>query len=182
MHTSADCKQRCLSIARSYALHSNPKNALALFVRASELASKCLPVCESSPNDEEGPLGLDVSGEQARALSTHLKQLVWQYRGIVEIEKLGSDVEDQETESSLPPLLERLNEYPPAGPDLSKLVTYPPKLEPIPVKPLFFDVAWNYIDYPREAKRTVDTREATTPTTEAKQQDGKKKGWFGFGI
>lgn len=80
-------------------------------------------------------------------------------------------------------MIERLNEYPLEGVDLSNLVTYPPKMEPMPVKPLFLDVAWNYIDYPREGKRAIPSvsgpaAAAPAPATEVKEA---KRGWFGFG-
>nr|KMM70532.1 hypothetical protein CPAG_06843 [Coccidioides posadasii RMSCC 3488] len=169
---------RCLSIGRSHAFLSNPKNALALFARASDLASKCQSA-NAHPTSAAGLSRMEVSGQQANALSTHLQHLIWQYRGIVEIEKLNDEASRAEN-STLPPLLERLGGYPSASPDLSNLVTYPPKIQPIPVKPLFFDVAWNYIDYPREAKRAIDVRESTTADTEEKPEP-KKRGWFGFG-
>lgn len=82
-------------------------------------------------------------------------------------------------------MVEKLNDYPVKGVNLENLVTYPPKLEPIPVKPLFFDAAWNYIEYPgREIQEKVESKSAPEPvvkgqTTETAAQ--QKKGWFGFG-
>jgi signal recognition particle subunit SRP68 len=75
-----------------------------------------------------------------------------------------------------------LNSYPSDGHvDLANLVTYPPKLEPIPVKPLFFDVAYNYIQYPGK-NQGGETPQATAPREEnGKEQQPAKKGWFGFG-
>ena len=68
--------------------------------------------------------------------------------------------------------------------DLSRLVQYPPKIEVVPVKPLFFDVAWNYIEYPGrkvqpqvvEQVRTQVVQEEERPTSSS-----GKKSWFGFG-
>lgn len=81
-----------------------------------------------------------------------------------------------------PPLIERLDEYPAGDGDLSNLVDYPPKVQPIPVKPLFFDVAWNYIDYPREGKKVVQSeREATAQAPAAEPKRETKRSWFGFG-
>ena len=81
-------------------------------------------------------------------------------------------------------MIERLDEYPPEGVDLTNLVTYPPKLQPVPVKPIFLDVAWNYIDYPGRPKKGIITAtdnklEETPPKLEPKKE--VKKGWFGFG-
>ncbi|KAL8924845.1 MAG: hypothetical protein Q9172_002464, partial [Xanthocarpia lactea] len=80
-------------------------------------------------------------------------------------------------------MIERLHEYPPEGVDLTNLVTYPPKLQPIPVKPIFLDVAWNYIDYPgRPKKGTATAKEgkAEEPISKAEPKKEAKKGWFGF--
>ncbi|KAI2093284.1 signal recognition particle subunit srp68 [Ophidiomyces ophidiicola] len=171
---------RCLSIGRSHALLANTKNALALFVRASDLCSQSESAYAfpDTTKTEEKPLRLELSSLQVNAVSVQLQHLVWQYRGIVEIERLCAEAENSDT--VLPPLLERLSEYPPSGADVSNLVAYPPKLEPVPVKPLFLDLAWNYIDYPREAKKAVNTQQPSTPAAEVKPET-KRKGWFGFG-
>jgi len=82
--------------------------------------------------------------------------------------------------TSAAPIVERLNDYPANGVDLKNLVTYPPQLKPVPVKPLFFDVAWNYIDYPGRTPE-VANGESEKTRTEAGPQEEKKKGWFGWG-
>lgn len=86
------------------------------------------------------------------------------------------------------PLVERINDFPAPGldVDLENLVTYPPKIEPVPVKPLFFDVAFNYLEYPGQAKKTVEQKSAPAAfddeTVEASPKpEEKKRGWFGFG-
>lgn len=93
--------------------------------------------------------------------------MVAQYRGLVTLERA-------ETDSGLSqqrPLVERLHQFR-TSTDLSNLVPYPPQMQPVPVKPLFLDVAWNYIDYPRST-----STENVTATPEEK----KGRGWFGFG-
>jgi len=66
---------------------------------------------------------------------------------------------------------------------LQNLVTYPPKLEPVPVKPLFFDAAWNYIDYPGREVQLVENGGKVEEQDDSREQtaEQKKKGWFGFG-
>jgi len=68
---------------------------------------------------------------------------------------------------------------------MKNLVTYPPKLQPIPVKPLFFDLAWNYIDYPGRTPAAAAVNGAANSGAESKGAAGEKKetrkGWFGFG-
>lgn len=90
------------------------------------------------------------------------------------------------SQAYMPPAVQRLTEYPPLGTtlDLGRLVNYPPKLQPVPVKPIFLDVAFNYIDYPgrgtveaANGNATIAPDAATKPT----EQKPVKKGWFGFG-
>lgn len=102
---------------------------------------------------------------------------------MVELSNLSEAARKSEENSDNTPLAERLNQYPSREVDLQSLVQWPPKLEPVPVKPLFFDAAWNYIEYPgREAKQV-----ATNGTREEKREEAaqpmqqQKKGWFGFG-
>ena len=107
------------------------------------------------------------------------------HRAFAELESLqaASDAASKKTPSQRPPLVERLDEYPPNGADLRNLVTYPVQVQPVPVKPIFLDVAWNYIDYPGRTRDEAEvqvngTRDATAKVAEKKET---KKGWFGFG-
>jgi signal recognition particle subunit SRP68 len=81
------------------------------------------------------------------------------------------------------PVVERLNEYPTSGSvDLKNLVTWPPKLKPVPVKPLFLDVAWNYVEYPGRAPAKQEPEPEKAPAEETQpEKPAAKKGWFSFG-
>lgn len=81
----------------------------------------------------------------------------------------------------VPPLVERLGEYPVEDVDLTRLVNFPPNLQPIPVKPLFFDLAWNYIDYPGRGTAGVNGAPAPPKSAVEEKKEPAKKGWFGFG-
>ncbi|KAF2101701.1 hypothetical protein NA57DRAFT_34726 [Rhizodiscina lignyota] len=179
---------KCLNIAYSHAIVSNPKNALALLLRAETIASNAVSASVKSPQPPaDAPLKVDVSSNAAKQLHTRLKSLITQYRGLVELHNLNvnSNLAAQKNLTSAAPIVERLHEYPAAGVDLENLVTYPPKLKPVPVKPIFLDVAWNYIDYPGHGGAV----QAPAPgeVNGMKEADGKeeqkpaKKGWFGFG-
>ncbi|CAH1107231.1 unnamed protein product [Psylliodes chrysocephalus] len=57
----------------------------------------------------------------------------------------------QKTYKSKKPLIERLDEFREDAQLLSKnpnLVTFPPQMEPVPAKPLFFDLALNFVEFP----------------------------------
>ena len=174
---------RCLTIARSHALLSNPKNALALLARASEKCSAAHSHLSSTMDtSDSSPPNITVSLSEASFLNSLLEGEVQRYRALVELSNLNDTAQKSEEGTSRPPLVERLNEYPAKGVDLKNLVSYPPKLEPVPVKPLFFDAAWNYIEYPGRklvaaVENSVEDGEKVTQQAPAQQ----KKGWFGFG-
>jgi signal recognition particle subunit SRP68 len=130
---------------------------------------------------DSSPPNISVSPSEAQFLKDLLDGEVQRYRALVELSNLDST---QKISESTQPLVERLNDYPTTSVKLSNLVTYPPKLEPIPVKPLFFDAAWNYIEYPgREVESVAENgvKENTNPAKSTEQAAQQKKGWFGFG-
>lgn len=172
---------------------SKPKNALALVNRAAEKCSSAHSYLASSMDtSSSGPPNLTVSPSEAAALHSLLQSELQCQRALVEISNLTSTVPKAGEESLYrKPLVERLHEYPADGVvDLRNLVKYPPKVEVVPVKPLFFDAAWNYVDYPgrrtekvaENAGMEVDVEETQEETQEPSQQEQpQKKGWFGFG-
>lgn len=172
-----------MNIAFSHVLLSSPANALALFARAESLAAKAIPAASPSV---EGPPKLDISVGQAKALHSALQSSIAQYRGLVELQKHSSSValQAQKNTTFATPTVEKLHEYPPNGVDLHNLVTYPPKLQPVPVKPLFLDVAWNYIEYPGQTKAEAPAPASTRnvgKSEEKQEEKPAKRGWFGFG-
>ncbi|KAF2089497.1 signal recognition particle [Saccharata proteae CBS 121410] len=175
---------KCLNIAYSHALLSNPKNALALFARGLECSTASLSQL-SAVSEASFPPKLSVTGEQARALHRHLQGLVSQFRALVDLRTSSADsaMATKRRLFSAAPMVERLEEYPNEGVDLSRLVQWPPKVQPVPVKPLFLDVAWNYIDYPGRTPTVVEAEDMMDVDggVQAEEQQPKKKGWFGFG-
>jgi signal recognition particle subunit SRP68 len=152
------------------------------------MSSAALPILKSLTDaSASSPTNISISLSEAQALHDLLQGELQRHRALVEISNLSNNTRANEKPGSGFPLVERLNIYPANGVvDLTNLVTYPPKLEPIPVKPLFLDVAWNYIDYPGQttAKLTANVvqqpAEAVTKEQEQPSQQ-QKKGWFGFG-
>ena len=175
--------QRCLAIARSHSFLGSTKNALALFSRALEHSSLANPSSLNQPTSPKPP-SLDLSPAQASSLQNLLRSLVTHYHALVELHNLASSSASK-SGAKPSPLIENLDEYPTNGADLTNLVTYPPKVEPIPVKPLFLDVAWNYIEYPGRERNVTGNGVnglgdgAAKPVEEKKE--AKKGGWFGFG-
>ena len=174
---------RCLAIARSHSLIGHTKEALAMLSRALDQASTAsnnLPSFETSANK---PLNIEVSSTQASKLKDLLQGTVFQYRALVELQNLEAATSKAAAGNVYRPLVERLAEYPIGEVDLTKLVTYPPKLEPVPVKPIFLDLAYNYIDYPGRGPKSAE-KNVHGMTEKAMGREEKKegrKGWFGFG-
>jgi signal recognition particle subunit SRP68 len=133
-------------------------------------------------SDTSSPPNISVSHSEVIFLKNLLDGEVQRYRALVELSNLTANAQKSEG-GNRQPLVERLNEYPSNGVDVENLVSYPPKLEPIPVKPLFFDAAWNYIEYPgREIESSAPSSGRGEKTGSQEQTaEQKKKGWFGFG-
>lgn len=76
------------------------------------------------------------------------------------------------------PAVERLGEYPASGfVDLEKIVEWPPRLRVVPVKPLFLDTAWNYIEYPGRGTASAPAAKGPAAVGKAEEPAPKKKGW-----
>lgn len=122
-------------------------------------------------------LNIEICQADVQFLHNLLKGEVQRCRAIVEVDNLRAKARSTSSQVKTP-LVDRLREYPAEGVDLENMVDYPPRIQPIPVKPLFFDAAWNYIDYPGNAPATVAPESGDEP---APAPEPKKRGWFGFG-
>lgn len=174
---------KCVNIAYSHNLLGHHLNALALLTRAQILADQA-PASPNSISSSPAPT-LDLSTEALQALQKHTAALAARTHALVEIHKLEANAATaaQKNMTSATPLVQRLNDYPTPGTqlDLTKLVSYPPKVEAVPVKPLFLDVAFNYIEYPGRAQRASVVEEKPAVNGVQEQGQEKRKGWFGFG-
>jgi len=191
---------KCLNIGYSHAILARHANALALFARAAELALASSVVHESAdvpePDGTTSVPTLAVSPAQTKTLQVHTQALTNRQHGLVALHHFAAEAAtaaaaaaDAEGEEAAP-LVERLDEYPASGRvDLSNLVLYPPRLRAVPVKPIFLDLAWNYIDYPGRGGAAAPVEGATGRVngvgnewaSSKVEEEKKKKGWFGFG-
>ncbi|KAF1838908.1 hypothetical protein BDW02DRAFT_585504 [Decorospora gaudefroyi] len=175
---------KCLNLSHSYAFLATPKQALALCSRALSLASQAASAPQSESLSSSSAPKLEVSREQTQMLKKNLENLNSHYRGVVALSQLfaNSDAASKAGLMNAAPVVERLNEYPSSGSvDLKNLVTWPPKLKPVPVKPLFLDVAWNYVEYPGRAPQVQEPEPAKPAVEEKEERPQAKKGWFSFG-
>ncbi|EXJ54631.1 hypothetical protein A1O7_09972 [Cladophialophora yegresii CBS 114405] len=201
---------KCLAVGRSHAISDHIPNALALYARALELAETAASKLGAPTTaDNATPPNLGISSQQIHLTTSTLRKLVLRYRALADLKSSNanatSDAASSPTAATAPkpaPLIERLshNTYIP-NLDLTNLVNYPPKLRPVPVKPLFFDLAWNYIKYPGQkgpeddlqpgaredvlmhdaGARTATNGPVSEPDTKEDRRAPPKRGWFGFG-
>jgi signal recognition particle subunit SRP68 len=167
-----------LSIARSHSIVDQSFNALALTKHAYDqcLQSTAFFSKHGVSSSESLILSIEIRQTDIQFLHNLLEGELQRCRAIVEIDNVREKSKSTSSQVKIP-LVQRLGEYPAEGVDLENLVDYPPQIQLIPVKPLFFDVAWNYIDYPGKipsATTEPEEKPALTP-------EPKKKGWFGFG-
>jgi signal recognition particle subunit SRP68 len=137
---------------------------------------------EDAPGSQ-GPVNVDVGTDSVDLLIKLLNGELQRHRAIVHIDNLRTQSKEQAGEPAKIPLVEQLHEYPVSGIDLSNIVEFPPKLALIPVKPIFLDVAWNYIQYPGRTTSSPAQEPSTSGKAEPAGEPPKqqKKGWFGFG-
>jgi signal recognition particle subunit SRP68 len=177
---------KCVNISYSHSLVDNHVNALALLRRAQDLLAEHSSRLQSA-HSADSPPTLDVLPSTTDAVKTRVDSLVARMHAIVELHNHEQASANAAAKNSLAsaPLSQRLDQYPAPGVqvDLKNLVAYPPKLEPVPVKPIFLDVAFNYIEYPgRAAVQVAKTAQpAASNSGEDSAQPAPKKGWFGFG-
>lgn len=143
-------------------------------------------IAKHNESKETGLKTIEVNRSDAEFLQNLLKGELQRSRALVEIANLRNQADKGDSKAAQRPLIDKLGQYPSKGVDLENIVSYPPKMEPIPIKPLFLDVAWNHVQYPQKqgAKADVLQDKTNAKSPEAEKQAEKqpaKKGWFGFG-
>jgi signal recognition particle subunit SRP68 len=174
--------ERCLTIGRSHAITGKFKTSLALYARSLDLSSRALSAKSAAATEADERLPkLQIDSNDLQGFHRYIGGIVSQYRALVELRNLIDQQKAATKDTYRPPLVERLEEYPVEEVDLTSLVNFPPKLQPVPVKPLFFDLAWNYIGYPGQTPPGANGGPTTPKTAAEEKKEPAKKGWFGFG-
>ncbi|CAK7202447.1 signal recognition particle subunit srp68 [Sporothrix eucalyptigena] len=187
---------KALAIARSHTIVGNAANALALVKHAHDQVTEAAPGLEaadkSSSQKKDSPLqSIHVLFADVQFLQDLLQAELQRARALVDIEKQQSSTAG--AKSGALALSETLGEYPQGAVDLENIVSYPPRIQAMPVKPIFLDIAWNYIDYPSKtaiggpaaAPKSVASGQQAEPAASAAtpppaQEQPQKRGWFGF--
>jgi signal recognition particle subunit SRP68 len=183
-------RERCLSLARSHFIVGNLVNALALIDHAFVKSQEAIDGLPKAVNSTTVALrNIDVSSEDAGFLRNLLNVELQRHRALVHIANLRKEASKDSGVKHTLPLIEQLNYYPVGGVDLNNIVQYPPKLALIPTKPIFLDVAWNYIQYPGKGEKgpapakpsSSAAAAAAAPAPAPADPAPQKRGWFGFG-
>ncbi|KAF3937449.1 hypothetical protein ABW19_dt0209142 [Dactylella cylindrospora] len=177
---------KCSAIGTSHANIGNRLNALALYHRASETITAAVSLSSQIQSSSGDPFS--IPAEKLAQLSTELKANVQRYHALAEMDRITqqSAVAAQKL-AYKKPLIESLGVYPEHGVDFANLIDFPPKVKPVPVKPIFFDIAWNYIEYPGLEKEAAPVTVAPSAADPMEVDSGKKdetpqkRGWFGWG-
>ncbi|KAK0745163.1 hypothetical protein B0T21DRAFT_345257 [Apiosordaria backusii] len=184
LSTQLEATSQYFTALKSHAIAGNAVNALALVKHALDQCNAAHPVLSGGSDDGKfAPRNIQVTNQHAGLLRDILGGEHQRSRALVEIHNSNKPTSASQTGGAGKPLSSQLSNYPAGGVDLNNIVTYPPQLEPIPVKPLFLDVAWNYIEYPAKQRPSVAVQEKTKGTDEEPEPETKpqKRGWFGFG-
>uniref|UniRef100_A0A8D3C8E9 Signal recognition particle subunit SRP68 n=1 Tax=Scophthalmus maximus TaxID=52904 RepID=A0A8D3C8E9_SCOMX len=157
---------RCFFIAQSYVLVKKWSEALVLYERVLKYATEVQSKAKSLNNSLK-----DLPDVQELIAEVNAEKYSLQAAAI-----LGEDIPSQQQVKDNRPLCDRLETFrldPALVGKQPNLVQFPPDFQPIPCKPLFFDLALNHVAFP-----------ALDDKVEQKGKGGFAgyiKGMFGFG-
>ncbi|KAG0274442.1 signal recognition particle subunit srp68 [Linnemannia exigua] len=182
---------RCFFTATAYSKLSRHVEAIALFDRAQSYATQIRSglgraSSHGSGNDADS---FNVTEKDLQEIESKIRGRKCQVHAAWYLEngkEGGEGIEDKLSSMSLdeksldePALIKRLDSYPTsitskANPTVPHLVDFPPALQPIPAKPLFFDIAFNHMDYNHDA---LAERAGRPKAAQGSETSGG--GWFG---
>uniref|UniRef100_A0A8C8IKQ1 Signal recognition particle subunit SRP68 n=1 Tax=Oncorhynchus tshawytscha TaxID=74940 RepID=A0A8C8IKQ1_ONCTS len=168
--TSPSLSPRCFFIAQSYVLVKKWSEALVLYERVLKYAKEVQSKAKSLNNSLK-----DLPDVQELITEVNAEKYSLQAAAILDTEDAPEAPSQQKVKDNTP-LCERLDNFhldPTLVGKQPNLVQFPPDFQPIPCKPLFFDLALNHVAFP--------------PLDDKVEQKGKGgltgyiKGIFGFG-
>ncbi|KAG9320402.1 hypothetical protein KVV02_005220 [Mortierella alpina] len=175
---------RCFFTATAYSKLSRHVEAIALFDRAQAYATQIRSGLGRSAGSESDVDSFNVTEKELQEMEAKIRGRKCQVHAAWYLENGEDSIEERITAMSLeeksldePALIKRLDTYPTsitskANPTVPHLVDFPPALQPIPAKPLFFDIAFNHMDYNHDALAERSGRPK-------QQNESAAGGWFG---
>jgi signal recognition particle subunit SRP68 len=144
--------KRTSLVALSYGVSGDRLTSLALFNHAQkQYATNITSIAVDLPNAL-------VTQANVTAATEQLQQDISRAHGLA---VLAKESEDQTDKNSTNAVADSLLRYPKGTPEtvLKNLVNFTPALKPAPVKPAYFDIAFNFIDYNGEDRAAVQQSE-----------------------
>jgi signal recognition particle subunit SRP68 len=166
--------QRTNVIAKTYGICGNKNEALALYKRSlSYFETDVVSINIELPGSIVSQADIDSALGQTRfefARAHALANLNDQASSTTTKKVKGVDNDNT--------VINSLFDYPGGEPEqvVKRLVDFNYKLQPVPVKPVFFDIAYNYIDYNEQEKAKVMQQDEPRQ----QQQQQQKKGFLGL--
>ncbi|KAI1298295.1 signal recognition particle subunit srp68 [Mortierella claussenii] len=177
---------RCFFTATAYSKLSRHVEAIALFDRAQSYSTQIRGGLGRSSGVSDEQDSFSVTEQELKDMESKIRGRKCQVHAAWYLEngQDGDSLEDKLSSMNLdeksldePALIQRLDTYPTsitskANPTVPHLVDFPPSLQAIPAKPLFFDIAFNHMDYDHDALAA----KAGHPRSQQSESSG---GWFG---
>lgn len=156
---------RCLYIAHSYLLTKKWKEATALYERVVTYAEQAIALYKQLANEEK-----QISEVQQLIVQAQGHMYTAHASYLLDIDDTGEKMKNFSLTDK--PLQERLDVYEdkPLNTKKPNITHFPPDFQPIPCKPLFFDLASNQLQMPPLAHR-IEQKKAAGLT-------GYLKGWL----
>ncbi|KAF5120503.1 hypothetical protein DV495_002257 [Geotrichum candidum] len=161
-------------IGQTYFLAGENKEALALYQKALGILTS-LPKLDALVEFPQGVL----SKEQLNAAISRINIRTVQLQAVLTAEKIKLD-NTSNASTDIPAVVDSIKTYPSnlTVDEIAKnLVKFDQKLEPVFVKPVFFDIAFNYVDYDNDSKSSVLSRDTAT-ASESSDTKGSKRGFL----
>ena len=178
---------RCFYIAQVYVNEKKWAEAMALYDRVLERANEALKSMNLLEKCKKFDF-VSISAVEALVETIAFNRYRVHSSAVLDGVRKADEAKSSADVDATVPLLERLNVYydDPALRSLSKdksnqrvppfTSKYPPSFEPVPFKPVFFDLALNHLDFP-----SLENKLGQKPSQQKAGISGLISNWWGWG-
>ena len=171
---------RCLAVAQSHFVLGSIKTSLALLVKVESLVPPTTAHAFTAPSiATKEPLSMEVTTTSVNGVQDLVKGLIRECQGLAEV-AATRNCQHVSKQGVITTLCHDLGGLPEGTAYLQSPLTWPPRAQLIPLKPILLDVAYNYIQYPEADSEFVE-HDLQSPKTSSTEPNVSKRGWFGFG-
>ncbi|KAI8059880.1 hypothetical protein BC940DRAFT_313021 [Gongronella butleri] len=160
--------QRCKLVAKAYVESQKLPEAFALYQRAQLHVTTAKQQLQQSRGFDDDAV-LTVTTDDLQRVEAAIQTSIWKaqanwylHNGDVSEKEAADKMQQMQDEVAL---LQRLDDYPttltPHGAKVPHLIDLPPKFQPIPCKPFYFDLAANHIQYPEALQQRAEANKGS---------------------